>query len=77
MELEKWLNEIGRDPVVALAEGMPGGTHGKTKPTMIKWILSDKAATRFAMETMDYNEKLDRDTAEVEVGFVNYQGDAL
>lgn len=79
MDLKEWLDTLGREALAKLAEDMPSGTHGKTKPMMIEWIVEDPWAHAHALETRRINEELEAslDARADEVGFVNRRGDAL
>lgn len=77
MDLREWLTKtVGSLAVAKLAEDIPGGTHGRKKPDLIEWILSDPDATAYATKAMEIDERLTGMPAG-KVGFVNRRGDAL
>lgn len=56
MELEEWLRKTGRQTLAKLAEDMPGGSHGVRKPDLIDFILSDKHARAWALESKAFDD---------------------
>jgi len=76
MELEDWLENTGREALAALAEDMPGSSHGKRKPELIRWILSDPEA-RDRAEMSRMLSAVNPNSPNAPLGFVNRAGDAL